>query len=167
MLTPANNFLHFFADNILETIVRYTNKEIRLKSVNYAKQTSTVSETCKEEVMALIGLLIFSGLMKNNHLNSKQIFDPKISGNIYRATMSCERFLFLLDSLRFDNKETRPDRKNVERFPPIHDIWDELINICRSSYTLFSYTTLDEQLLVFRGRCGFRMFILNNLPNMA
>ncbi|KAJ8928139.1 hypothetical protein NQ314_019319 [Rhamnusium bicolor] len=161
LLTPVSCFKHFFTDNILDKIVLHTNEQIVVKSASYAEKTLTISKTCKEEVIALIGLLIFSGAMKNNHLNAKKMFDPIISGNIYRATMSCDRFLFLLDCLRFDDKQTRIERKKLDPFAPIRDIWDEFIAICRSSYTPSSYTTLDEQLLSFRGRCAFRMFIPN------
>lgn len=82
-----------------------------MKSVSYTEIFLTISETCKEEVMALIGLLIFSGAMKNNHLNAKQMFDPIQYRETYRATMSYDRFLFLLDYLCFDDKQTRIDRK--------------------------------------------------------
>jgi hypothetical protein len=161
MLTPGSCFKYFFSDNMLQKIVIHTNEQIALKSAAYKEKTLTISKTCKEEVMALIGLLVFSGAMKNNHLNAKRMFDPILSGNIYRAIMSSDRFLFLLDCLRFDDKQTRADRKKVDTFAPVRDIWEEFIAICRSSYTPSSYTTLDEQLLAFRGRCGFRMFIPN------
>jgi hypothetical protein len=161
MLTPGSCFKHFFSDNMLQKIVIHTNEQISLKSAAYKEKTLTISNTCKEDVMALIGLLVFSGAMKNNHLNAKRMFDPILSGNINRATMSSDRFLFLLDCLRFDDKQTRVDRKKVDTFAPVRDIWEEFIAICRSSYTPSSYMTLDEQLLAFRGRCGFRMFIPN------
>lgn len=55
----------------------------------------------------------------SKRLNAKHMFELKI----YRIIMSCERFLFLLDSLCLDNKEI-----GVDPFAPIHDIWDELIH---------------------------------------
>nr|CAH7750575.1 unnamed protein product [Callosobruchus chinensis] len=112
-----------------------------------------------DELYALVGLLIFSGAQKDNHLNTREMFDSKISGSTYKATMSGERFDFLLHNLRFDDKATRAERKNLDRFAPIREIWDELISNCKSSYKPGSYVTIDEQLLAFRGRCPFRMYI--------
>ncbi|XP_037940738.1 piggyBac transposable element-derived protein 4-like [Teleopsis dalmanni] len=38
-------------------------------------------------------------------------------------------------------------------------VWDLLIKQCNDSYTPESYNTIDEQLLAFRGRCPFKMYI--------
>nr|XP_022906001.1 uncharacterized protein LOC111417842 [Onthophagus taurus] len=75
--------------------------------------------------------------------------------------MSRERFKFLLDCLRFDDKDTRDERKKSDALAAIRDIWDEFINQCRNLYRPSSYVTIDEQLLGFRGRCPFRMYIPN------
>lgn len=71
--------------------------------------------------------------------------------------------MFLLDSLRFDNKETTADRKKVHPFAAIRDIWNELISMCKSLHPASTYTTSDEQLFTFRSRFRFRMFIPNKL----
>ncbi|GBP13516.1 hypothetical protein EVAR_6870_1 [Eumeta japonica] len=73
--------------------------------------------------------------------------------------MSRERFDFLLNCLRFDDKSTRDERKAQDKFAPIREWWEVFIQICRDSYKAGSYLTIDEQLLGFRGRCPFRMYI--------
>ena len=60
VLLPESIFRHFFNDEILERIVTFTNEETRLKSKKYKNQDLTISETSKEEILALIGILILS-----------------------------------------------------------------------------------------------------------
>nr|CAI5821428.1 unnamed protein product [Callosobruchus analis] len=157
--TPLDVFKCLMTDSVFEKVLVHTNTQISLKSENYKFAKSTNSVTTMDELYALVGLLIFSGAQKDNHLNTREMFDSKISGSTYKATMSGERFDFLLHNLRFDDKATRAERKNLDRFAPIREIWDELISNCKSSYKPGSYVTIDEQLLAFRGRCPFRMYI--------
>lgn len=70
--------------------------------------------------------------------------------------MARNRFGFLQSCLRFDVPEERdPD----DRFSPIRKIWDIFIGNCSKYYSPSNNCTVDEQLLSFRGRCIFRMYI--------
>ena len=58
--------------------------------------------------------------------------------------------------IRFDDRSSRRPR---DKLSPIREI-SELINAkFKSSYNASPFITLDEQLLTFRGKCGFKMFI--------
>ena len=48
--------------------------------------------------------------------------------------MSKSRFDFLTACLRFDDKETRVERRNVTVFAPISEIWEECIEVCKTKY---------------------------------
>nr|CAI5866085.1 unnamed protein product [Callosobruchus analis] len=63
--------------------------------------------------------------------------------------------------VKFDDKATRDERKATDPFAAIRDIWDIFINTCKTAYVPSTYMTIDEQLLVFRGKCPFRMYIPN------
>ena len=41
-------------------------------------------------------------------------------------------------------------------------IWEVFISNCKQRYCPGENITIDEQLLAFRGRCGFRMYVANN-----
>lgn len=99
--------------------------------------------------------------MKDNHLLSRELFDVTFCGNRYRSTMSCERFDFLINCPRFDDKSTRQERRLADVF---RDIWDLFITKCRENYKPGCYLTIDEQLLGFSGKCPFRIYIPNR-PN--
>lgn len=75
--------------------------------------------------------------------------------------MSERRFCHLSRCLRFDDPATREARRQTDKFTPIRDLWDKLIDKCQANYSPGKCITVDEHLLGFRGRCGFRTFIPN------
>ncbi|KAJ4431080.1 hypothetical protein ANN_19675 [Periplaneta americana] len=64
----------------------------------------------------------------------------------------------------FDDKEKRQERRENDYFAPIRELWEEFVQNCRTCYKPGHFITVDEQLLGFRGRCPFRMYIPNK-PN--
>lgn len=79
-------------------------------------------------------------------------------------TMSQDRFFFLLQCLRFDNLETREERRQFDKLAPIRSLWDSFVENCKKGYSLGENTTIDEKLEAFRGRCSFRQYIFSK-PN--
>lgn len=75
--------------------------------------------------------------------------------------MAHRRFVFLLRCLRFDDVNTREERRTIDKLAPIRNVFDRFNQNCKVSYIPGSYLTLDEMLFAFRGRCGFRMYIPN------
>src|SRR6201990_2964934 len=75
--------------------------------------------------------------------------------------MTRKRFQFLLCCLRFDNQDTREARYKKDKFASIRNIWNIFINNCRKMYIPYEAVTVDEQLLAFKGKCPFRMYIPN------
>lgn len=163
-LDPLYCFSSFITEDMVNLIVTYTNAEIALKSKKYKNVTATQRPTDASEVRALIGILTLTAAMKDNHLPSKEIFDTTFCGNRYRSTMSNERFDFLISCLRFDDKSTRQQRRQADVYAPFRDLWNLFIAACQENYKPGSYLTIDEQLLGFRGRCPFRIYIPNK-PN--
>lgn len=87
------------------------------------------------------------------------MFDNSYCGDRYKATMSERRFKFLINCLRFDDKATRDVRKQTDKLAPIRHIWQIFLENCRTLYKPGTYLAIDEQLVGFRGRCPFRMYI--------
>lgn len=50
-------------------------------------------------------------------------------------------------------------RKQTDKLAPIRHIWQILLENCRTLYKPGTYLAIDEQLVGFRGRCPFRMYI--------
>lgn len=161
LLDPLTCFELFITRDIIGKIVTYTNAEIEVQSQKYEQIRSTQSPIDGTELKALLGILVLTAALKDNHLTSRELFDSTYCGNRYRACMSAERFDFLINCLRFDDKTTRLERRAQDSFAPIREIWSLFIDKCEGNYKPSSYVTIDEQLLAFRGRCGFRMYIPN------
>lgn len=73
--------------------------------------------------------------------------------------MSQRRFHFLLRCLRFDDIRDRNQRREIDSLAPIRELFELVINNFQRFYTPSEYTTVDEQLVRFRGRCPFKMYI--------
>ena len=112
-----------------------------------------------DELRALLGVLIFSGYQRDNYLSTREMFCPTTGSAFYCAAMSEDRFSFLVNCLRFDDKDTREERRQTDKFAAIRKIWDIFIANCEKMYVPHENITMNEQLLAFRGNCPFRMYI--------
>lgn len=71
VINPLDCFEKFFTSDMMDEILLRTNEDISVKASKYKQQNSTISLTRKEELCALLGLIIFSGAMGNNDLPTK------------------------------------------------------------------------------------------------
>ncbi|XP_066982812.1 piggyBac transposable element-derived protein 4-like [Macrobrachium rosenbergii] len=113
------------------------------------------------ELKALLGMLIMAGARKDNHLTTEEMFSPALGCPFYRSAMSERCFAFLMRSLRFDDAATRTDSLKTDKFASIREVWNTVIQHCIGNYSPGPHLTVDEQLLAFRGRCSFCIFIPN------
>lgn len=154
---------HKFMDiQIIDEILMYTNLYIRNhQTPKYARERDA-KEVTRAELLAVLGLLYLSGVKKANHTNFRELWTDDGTGiEIFRGCMSYKRFLFLLGSIRFDDKQTRSDRRKVDKLAPIRSTLDLFVANCKKSYCVGEFVTIDEKLEPFRGRCSFIQYIPN------
>eukprot|EP00102_Acyrthosiphon_pisum_P019881 XP_016657091.1 PREDICTED: piggyBac transposable element-derived protein 4-like [Acyrthosiphon pisum] len=134
------------------------------KVTKWYKESCTPNTT-REEIKALFGLLYLAGVLRSNHLNLKDLWsDDPLSPEYFRAVMPLKRFYLLLRALRFDDINTRTERKMYDKLAAIRMIFDGFVQRCQAVYTVGENCTIDEMLEAFRGRCSFRQYIPNK-PN--
>ena len=75
--------------------------------------------------------------------------------------MSGNRFTSILKFLRFDNRATRQERQADDKLAPFRDLWSLFQVQLPKFYIPGPDLCVDEQLEAFRGRCGFRQYILS------
>ncbi|XP_022160174.1 piggyBac transposable element-derived protein 4-like [Myzus persicae] len=76
------------------------------------------------------------------------------------TNLTCyKRFLFLCRCLRFDDRETRAERRVIDELAPIRTTFDLFLKNINQNYNLSEYTTIDEMLHPFRGRCQWIQYI--------
>ncbi len=108
---------------------------------------------------AVFGLLVLSGVYRSNAESIEELWSLETGRPIFVATMSVQRFKQILLYMTFDNKETRADRAKQDKLAPIRDIWDTFISNLQKPYIPSPHITVDEQLVLFRGRCPFKVYI--------
>ncbi|CAF3046552.1 unnamed protein product [Rotaria sp. Silwood2] len=107
-----------------------------------------------------MGLLLLAGVLGKSKKNVKSLWrSSSLESTIFTATMSRNRFEQIISCLRFDDKATREERKRIDKFTAIHEIWTDFQNNLRTCYTPGSSLTIDERLLGFREECPFRQYI--------
>ncbi|UYV77142.1 hypothetical protein LAZ67_14003430 [Cordylochernes scorpioides] len=149
----------FIDDNILECIVTNTNIYIRNIQQNYSRERDA-NLTNLHEIKALLGIIYFLGVMKANKLNTDDAWARDSTGfELCRIAMSENRFRFLLRVIRFDDKATRNERLRQDKLAAVRLILDTFVKNCQKHYSPSEYTTVDEKLDAFRGKCNFRQYI--------
>lgn len=160
--TVAELFGLFMTDPLLAEVCVHTAEKIdALREKVKRRDNPTFKDVSLMELKALLGVLIMSGARKDNQLSTEEMFSPALGCPFYRSVMSERRFCFLLRSLRFDGRATREERRKADVFAPMREFWNAVIRQCSGNYSPGPHVTVDEQLLAFKGRCGFRMFIPN------
>lgn len=151
--TEKDAFMTLFSKP-LDIVLTYTNQEIDRRAPKYKDQRFT-HKTDKIEIEALIGLLFYAAVNKDSRKSTTEMWAPT-STPVYKSIISESRFNFLLLCLRFDDKDSR-DKE--DKFAPIREAWKIFIDSCTKAYQPGCYATIDEQLLGFRGKCPFRVYI--------
>lgn len=149
--TPEKAFRLLFSDAILDEIVTWTNACIQLEAANYAKRTPVHSPVTYLELLSLLGILIFGGCQRDNHLSVEELWSPELGAPMYRAAMGQFRFEFLMRCLHFDDPATRLERRAADKFAPIRNIFDIFNDNCQKLYSPGENLTVGQQLLGFRG----------------
>jgi hypothetical protein len=61
--------------------------------------------------------------------------------------------------MRFDDAFARHSRLSTDKLEPIRDLFAEWNDNLRDAFVCGPMMTVDEQLVLFRGRCQFRQYI--------
>lgn len=159
MKSPLDCFNLLVNDVILNLITDCTNIYIRKVQYKY-KNKSLCRLTDVVEIQAVIGLLIIAGSFRASKENLVDLWAVDGTGiDIFHATMSMDRFLFLMRCLRFDDINDRAQRKELDKLAPVRELFTIFVQNCQNAYTISEYSTIDEQLVAFRGKCPFRQYI--------
>lgn len=111
------------------------------------------------ELRAYIGLLLFAGVYRSYGEFIGELWDDVTGRNIFRTTMSMNRFKKITQMIRFDDKTSRAERRVRDKLAPIRTVFDKWSNNLKVMYNPGENVTVDEQLVPFRGRCPFTQYI--------
>lgn len=63
---------------------------------------------------------------------------------------------------RFDDKDTRTERRETDKLASLREVFEISINKMKNVNIQSEYTTIDEQLVEFRGQSSFKMYMYIN-----
>ncbi|KMQ96734.1 piggybac transposable element-derived protein 4-like protein, partial [Lasius niger] len=138
-------FREIFDDGMLEEIVACTNFSIERKH-RACSSHRNMKETTRAEMLAVIGLLYLAGMKRASHASLLEL-----------------RFLFLLDCLQLDDRNTRATRLKVDKLAPVRNIWNMFVENCKNSYLPSESLAVGDRLKNFRGKCSFVQHDSNKL----
>lgn len=158
---PEDVWNLLFSAEIINEIIFHTNKKISELRKNYKDSSHpTLRDTDIVEMRGFLGLLIYTSAFKSGEESLESLYATDGTGrDVFRCTMPKRRFEFLLISLRFDNAETRIQRKALDLAAPISNVFQRLIENFQRHYNIGANATVDEMLIAYRGRCSFRMYM--------
>lgn len=161
---PRKAWELFFSREMLLHIVEHTNNRIQNLKQRYREEIlrdsrySFLGDTSEQEILAFIGLMYMRGLLSLNSHDVSVLFNDKTGHPVFGATMSKNRFKFLLQNISFDDSETRPQRWNSDRFAAFREIFEMLNVNCARHVIPDDFLSLDETLYPMRVQISFKQF---------
>ena len=155
---PLDAFSLFVDDAVVGLIVTMTN---RRGHDEYSRNNAAWKDTDDVEIRAFIGILILAGILRSSKepINDLWSDDETIRRAIFPATMSRNRFVELHRHITFDDVTIREAAREHDRMCAFRELSDLLADRFRHWYLPNENVTVDEQLVGFRGRCSFRVYM--------
>ncbi|CAF4012758.1 unnamed protein product [Rotaria sp. Silwood1] len=164
--TILDSFKLFVTDELLDDIVFHTNRyaEQYFDQIQRSRQEFNTTKLKSRwwipmdrvELESFIGLLIQSDINRSNHELLSELWDISQSRPLYRATMSLQRFKYILRFIRFDDGQ---GRNKTDRLAPVRHMFERFVKQLPRHLIPSENLTIDEQLVPFRGRCHFVQYI--------
>lgn len=149
MVNPIDYYRHFITDEIIDLMVRETNRyaEQYLQAHQISRRTKYRQwiPTTREEIFKFFGIIIEMGLVqmpqRNHYWSSSQLYGLEI----IRKTMSRERFELLLKFWHFSNNNK--ENSNQDRLIKLKPLSDLLKERFSSVYMPGSVINVDETMI--------------------
>ena len=159
----ADCFKLFITPDIVQLTVQHSNEEgervVSKYNEKHPENHKSFVPFTEQEVYACIGILILLGVMKGKHENYRDMWSQTSGRAPFIATLSCNRFQFFVCLCRFDDRETREMRKESDNMAHIRELFDMFNDTLTIPYYPSECLTVDEQLVSFRGRAKFKIYI--------
>ena len=114
----------------------------------------------RESLNAFIVISVLFGAIRGGKESIKCVWsdDGAFCRPIFKAIMERDAFQNILSFIRTNNHKTR-QRRTFDKLAPIKEVWKIFTKNCQKCLLLESQMCFDEQLVGFRGRCPFQMYM--------
>ena len=144
---PLEQFKLFFTDEMLEDIVRETNRYAELC------RGDNLWKTNKEEIAAYFGFQILMSIVKEPEIRDYWSRDPRLQYHSISSRISRERFEEVTRYLHFVDNSVLPSRSEhgYNRLQKIQPIIDVVRRQCLEFYEPRQENSVDEAMIPFKG----------------
>ena len=161
--TELDHLKLFLTDDMLTEVITNTNCRINefIKNLPDNFNENVLYPFIKtidiDEFIAFLGLCYYRALWQQNKICIKRLYGDS-GPSIFGATMSRNRFGFLMKHLTFDDATTRQERWRKDRFAAFRHFFESFNRQCRQVLIPDDYLSLDETLYPMRTQVAFKQF---------
>ena len=162
---PIDYFTLFINQDLINYFVAETNRfaEQFLSGDDVSRGSLAKSwhPTDPHEMKQFLGLLFLTGIIRKPAINLYWSTDPLYSTPLFGAIMSRNRFQLLLKFLHFNDNAKMPGAHDPspDKLFKVRPLLDHLGEKFGEVYTPSCNISIDESLLLWKGRLGFKQYI--------
>ncbi|CAH2009346.1 unnamed protein product [Acanthoscelides obtectus] len=162
---PIDYFFLLFDQNVLSMIVEQTNSyAIDVFCERGKTEKSRISQwkdLTISELLRFIGLILNTGTIRLSRYQDYWKKDRLFGLTCFSEQMSRDRFLIILRCIHFAKNVAKSDPQSEDRLYKIRPLIDYFNNKMREVYYPGKQLSLDESMMLWRGRLVFRQYIKN------
>lgn len=161
---PIDFFLHLFTDDMFNLIVTETNRQGKILCSQNTKSKSRIKNwknITRDDMEIFLGLIFFTGHISAPTISHYWQTNDLYNFNVFRNAMSRDRFLLILRCLHFTENPPTGGPKPNDPLYKITPLFDLFHNRMKQVYYPTKELSLDESMLLWRGRLYFRQYIQN------
>jgi len=162
---PIDFFNLLLTSDFYSLVVKETNNYAADLYMNRSSDKSRISNWVDvdiDELKIFFGLLFHTGTIKMSRIEDYWKTSKLFNLNIFRASMSRNRYMLIMRALHFcTNPESESDIQNISRIYKIEPVLNYFNNRMKEIYQPSKNLSLDESMVLWRGRLLFRQYIKN------
>jgi len=161
---PIDYFFHLFTDDIFNMIVSETNRQGKILRSQSKKSKSRIKNwknITRDDMEVFLGLIFLTGHISAPTTSHYWQTNDLYNFNVFRNAMSRDRFLLILRCLHFAENPPTGGPKPDDPLYKITPLFDLFHNRMKEVYYPTKELSLDESMLLWRGRLYFRQYIQN------
>lgn len=154
---PIDAYKLFLTDDVLDLIVRETNKYAKEKLQQQRKKRKNPEwhDTDKNEILQFFSIVITMGLVPLPTISAYWSKDEMFNNKFVSEIMPRDRFLSLLKFIHFADNSV----KDKDRLRKLKPLLDKLLNNFKQVLSPGREIIIDESMIPWRGRLLFKQYI--------
>ena len=154
--SPYAIFRLFFTASLIDMIVLETN---RYAAEMLPKTKTAWFDVTADDIMCFLALFILMGNIRKPKMQSYWSTDAMIAIPFFGTVMARNRFFAILKFLHFVDNSAAGNAANDDRLRKIRPVVEHLRGMFQSVFMPYQYVSVDESLLLWKGRLGWKQYI--------